>query len=63
MKGIDAILKKLSDFRFILYYYTNFAPREIKRSGAPLAWVQWVPWNPSIFKEGFLNPSVLGALQ
>ena len=28
-------------------------------TGAPLAWVCWVPWNPSILREGFENPSIL----
>ena len=31
--------------------------------GATLAWVRWVPWNPSIFREGFSNPSIFWAIQ
>ena len=33
------------------------------QSGAPLAWDRWVPWNPSIFREGFSNPSIFWAIQ
>ena len=30
---------------------------------APLAWVQWVWPNPSIFRGGFSNPSLFGGIQ
>jgi len=30
---------------------------------APLAWVRWVPWNPSIFRDGFSNPSIFWKIQ
>ena len=52
--------------------YHTFFPRPIfdtktiendLQSGAPLAWVRWVPWNPSIFKEGFSNPSIFWKIQ